>query len=123
MTRLPPRRSRDRGTDSPKDPKACDMLLRAVPFDLSGLRHGGGDGPQSVNRPQRVGYGLGAAGVQDNNKGVTGVAPKAKIMCLKASIDSGYFYDSFRFRGAETCLIDAGWAPGPDRSFSQQLLS
>lgn len=35
-----------------------------------------------------------AAGVQDNNLGGTGVAPRAKIMALKAAIDSGYFYDS-----------------------------
>ncbi len=34
------------------------------------------------------------AGVQDNNIGVTGVAPRAKIMALKASTDPGYFYDS-----------------------------
>jgi len=35
-----------------------------------------------------------AAAVQDNAIGVTGVAPRARIMCLKAAIDSGYFYDS-----------------------------
>jgi thermitase len=35
-----------------------------------------------------------AAAVQDNNLGVTGVAPRAKIMALKAAIDSGYFYAS-----------------------------
>ena len=35
-----------------------------------------------------------AAAVQDNTIGVTGVAPRAKIMALKAAIDSGYFYDS-----------------------------
>ncbi len=35
-----------------------------------------------------------AAAIQDNTIGVTGTAPFAKIMCLKAAIDSGYFYDS-----------------------------
>lgn len=44
------------------------------------------------------GHGTACAGlvaaVQDNNIGGTGVAPRAKIMALKASIDSGYFYDS-----------------------------
>lgn len=34
------------------------------------------------------------AAVQDNNLGVTGVAPRAKVMALKAAIDSGYFYAS-----------------------------
>ncbi len=34
------------------------------------------------------------AAVQDNTIGVTGVAPFAKIMCLKAAFDNGYFYDS-----------------------------
>jgi hypothetical protein len=34
------------------------------------------------------------AAVQDNNIGVTGVAPRAKIMAIKASLDSGFFYDS-----------------------------
>lgn len=45
-----------------------------------------------------VGHGTPCAGlvaaVQDNNLGVTGVAPRAKIMSLKSSTDSGYFYDS-----------------------------
>lgn len=35
-----------------------------------------------------------AAGVGDNAIGVCGVAPKARIMALKASTDAGYFYDS-----------------------------
>lgn len=33
-------------------------------------------------------------GVQDNLKGVTGVAPRAKIMAIKAGNSSGYFYAS-----------------------------
>lgn len=44
------------------------------------------------------GHGTACAGivaaVQDNAKGCTGVAPRAKIMALKTSIDSGYLYDS-----------------------------
>lgn len=44
------------------------------------------------------GHGTACAGlvgaVQDNSIGVTGVAPKAKIMALKSSIDAGYLYDS-----------------------------
>lgn len=34
------------------------------------------------------------AAVQDNHLGVTGIAPRAKIMALKTAIDTGYFYDS-----------------------------
>ncbi len=34
------------------------------------------------------------AAVGDNNIGLSGVAPRAKIMAIKACIDSGYFYDS-----------------------------
>lgn len=49
--------------------------------------------PNDVNGHGTACAGL-AAGVQDNNKGITGVAPKAKIMSLKASTDAGYFYDS-----------------------------
>lgn len=44
------------------------------------------------------GHGTACAGlvaaVQDNSIGVTGVAPNARIMCLKASNDDGYFFDS-----------------------------
>lgn len=44
------------------------------------------------------GHGTACAGivaaVQDNAQGVTGVAPRCKIAAIKASIDSGYFYDS-----------------------------
>ncbi|MBI5708185.1 MAG: S8 family serine peptidase [Armatimonadetes bacterium] len=51
------------------------------------------------NNPDDVyGHGTACAGlvasIQDNAIGGTGVAPRAKIMCLKACIDSGYFYDS-----------------------------
>lgn len=35
------------------------------------------------------------AAVQDNGIGMTGVAPRAKIMGLKACLDEGYLYDSF----------------------------
>lgn len=35
------------------------------------------------------------AAVQNNSQGVTGVAPKARIMVLKATNDSGYLYDSY----------------------------
>lgn len=45
-----------------------------------------------------VGHGTACSGliaaVQDNNLGVTGVAPHTRVMALKASNDSGYFYDS-----------------------------
>lgn len=44
------------------------------------------------------GHGTSCAGivaaVQDNAQGVTGVAPHCKLVGVKASIDSGYFYDS-----------------------------
>lgn len=44
------------------------------------------------------GHGTACAGlvaaVQDNSLGVTGVAPRAKVMALKAATDAGYFYDS-----------------------------
>lgn len=49
--------------------------------------------PNDVNGHGTACAGL-AAGVQDNSLGVTGVAPRAKIMSLKASTDAGYFYDS-----------------------------
>lgn len=35
-----------------------------------------------------------ASAVMDNNKGVVGVGSRARIMCLKAAEDNGYFYDS-----------------------------
>lgn len=34
------------------------------------------------------------ASTQDNNFGMTGVAPMSRVMCLKAALTSGYFYDS-----------------------------
>ncbi|HSI71963.1 MAG TPA: S8 family peptidase [Fimbriimonas sp.] len=51
------------------------------------------------NDPNDVyGHGTGCAGlvaaVGDNAIGITGVAPKARILPIKVSIDSGYFYDS-----------------------------
>lgn len=62
--------------------------------DIHGYDFAYGDpDPNDVNGHGSACAGL-AAGVQDNNKGVTGVAPRAKIMCLKAAIDSGYFYDT-----------------------------
>lgn len=62
--------------------------------DIHGYDFGYNDPvPNDVNGHGTACAGL-AAGVQDNNKGVCGVAPRAKIMALKASIDSGYFYDS-----------------------------
>lgn len=36
-----------------------------------------------------------AAAVQDNGLGMTGVAPRARIMTLKACDDAGYLYDSY----------------------------
>jgi subtilisin family serine protease len=44
------------------------------------------------------GHGTGCAGlaaaVGDNNIGIIGVAPKARILPVKVALDSGYFYDS-----------------------------
>lgn len=52
----------------------------------------------TANLTDVYGHGTNCAGivgaVQDNAIGVTGVAPRAKIMVLKVSIDSGYIYDS-----------------------------
>jgi len=49
--------------------------------------------PEDVN-----GHGTSTAGivgaVQDNNIGVTGIAPLCKVLPLKAGNDAGYFYDS-----------------------------
>ncbi|MCC7433288.1 MAG: S8 family serine peptidase [Methanoregulaceae archaeon] len=49
--------------------------------------------PNDVNGHGTACAGLVAA-VQDNTIGVTGVAPRAKVMGLKCSTDEGYFYDS-----------------------------
>lgn len=49
--------------------------------------------PNDVNGHGTACAGLVAA-VQDNTIGVTGVAPRAKVMGLKCSTDDGYFYDS-----------------------------
>ncbi len=50
------------------------------------------------NPDDQYGHGTACSGlvgaVQDNSIGVTGVAPNARIMALKASTDAGYFYDS-----------------------------
>ncbi len=62
--------------------------------DVNGYDFGYNDGtPNDVNGHGSACSGLVAA-VQDNTIGVTGVAPRARIMCLKASTDAGYFYDS-----------------------------
>ncbi len=59
----------------------------------------GWDFPYNDNSPNDV-YGHGtpcaglAAATMDNGIGTCGVASRARIMCLKASIDSGYFYDT-----------------------------
>lgn len=62
--------------------------------DVNGYDFGYNDGlPNDVN-----GHGTACAGLvaatMDNNLGNCGVAPRAKIMAIKASLDNGYFYDS-----------------------------
>lgn len=51
-----------------------------------------------ANPDDQFGHGTACAGivgaVQDNSIGVTGVAPRARIMAIKSCIDSGYFYNS-----------------------------
>lgn len=48
-----------------------------------------------------------AAAIQDNTIGVTGVAPRAKIMGLKSATDEGWFYDSANI-GAYLYAADKG---------------
>jgi len=62
--------------------------------DVNGYDFAYGDGnPNDVYGHGTACAGI-AAAIQDNTIGVTGVAPGCKVMALKASIDSGYFYDS-----------------------------
>lgn len=62
--------------------------------DVNGFDFYYNDGnPNDVHGHGTACAGLVAA-IQDNNIGVTGVAPRAKIMALKSSTDDGYFYDS-----------------------------
>lgn len=62
--------------------------------DVNGYDFAYNDGnPDDVH-----GHGTGcaglAAGVQDNNLGITGVAPGCKLVAVKAARDDGYFFDS-----------------------------
>jgi subtilisin family serine protease len=62
--------------------------------DVNGYDFAYGDAiPNDVHGHGTACAGLVAA-VQDNNLGVTGIAPRAKIMALKAALDNGFFYDS-----------------------------
>ncbi|MCW5943958.1 MAG: S8 family serine peptidase [Fimbriimonadaceae bacterium] len=62
--------------------------------DVNGYDFAYGDGdPDDVHGHGTACAGLVAA-VQDNALGVTGVAPRCKVMALKAANNSGYFYDS-----------------------------
>lgn len=62
--------------------------------DVNGYDFSHNDG----NPDDVYGHGTACAGIvaaaQDNNIGVSGVAPYCRIMALKAATDSGYFYDS-----------------------------
>ena len=53
------------------------------------------------------GHGTACAGiiaaVQDNNLGVTGIAPQCRIAGIKTAIDSGYLYDSANVPGMVYC--------------------
>lgn len=62
--------------------------------DVNGYDFAYGDGdPNDVHGHGTACAGLVAA-VQDNALGVTGVAPRCRVMALKAATDAGYFYDS-----------------------------
>lgn len=73
---------------------AIDDDLNGYIDDVNGYDFAYGDSiPNDVNGHGTPCSGL-AAGIMDNAKGGCGVAPRARIMALKAAIDSGYFYDS-----------------------------
>lgn len=62
--------------------------------DINGYDFGYNDPvPNDVNGHGTCCSGI-VAGTMNNSKGGCGVAPLARIMALKASIDSGYFYDT-----------------------------
>lgn len=60
--------------------------------DMNGYDFVGEDAiPEDVNGHGTACAGI-AAAVGDNSIGVAGIAPKARIMCLKAAQDDGYFF-------------------------------
>jgi thermitase len=62
--------------------------------DVNGYDFAYNDG----NPDDQYGHGTACAGIaaaaQDNSIGISGVAPRCKIVAIKASTDEGYFYDS-----------------------------